>query len=165
MSPAILAADRRPAALRSTAGSAPRTAVITAQEGNVERRTPRRVKVRGNVTSNNTKIPPLPANSKRYRMSSMRRRGRCGNCASPACSFARLSTRTARSSAGSNPNCRHGSCQSEIRTKDGHERRITASRRLPRRRQRVTMPREMTSLHREHLEIWKTWIGPVVSCF
>jgi hypothetical protein len=27
------------------------------------------------------------------------------------------------------------------------------------------MPRAMTSLHREHLEIWKTWIGPVVSCF
>ena len=34
MSPAIYAADRRSAALRYTDGSAPRTAAITAQEGN-----------------------------------------------------------------------------------------------------------------------------------
>ena len=37
LSPAIYAAQRRSAALRSTDGSAPRTAAITAQEGNVER--------------------------------------------------------------------------------------------------------------------------------
>ena len=40
MSPAIYAAERRSAALHYTDGSAPRTAVITAQEGNVERQTP-----------------------------------------------------------------------------------------------------------------------------
>ena len=40
MSPAIYAADRRSAALRSTDGSAPRTAVITAQQGNADRQTP-----------------------------------------------------------------------------------------------------------------------------
>jgi hypothetical protein len=40
MSPAIYAADRRSAALRYTDGSAPRTAAITAQEGNLERQTP-----------------------------------------------------------------------------------------------------------------------------
>ena len=40
MSPAIYAADRRSAALRYMDGSAPRTAAITAQEGNVERQTP-----------------------------------------------------------------------------------------------------------------------------
>jgi putative transposase len=40
MSPASYAADRQSAALRSTDGSAPRTAVITAQEANVERQTP-----------------------------------------------------------------------------------------------------------------------------
>jgi putative transposase len=40
MSPAIYAADRRSAALRYTDGSAPRTAAITTQEGNVERQTP-----------------------------------------------------------------------------------------------------------------------------
>jgi putative transposase len=40
MSPASYAADRRSAALRYTYGAAPRTAVITAQEGNVERQTP-----------------------------------------------------------------------------------------------------------------------------
>jgi putative transposase len=40
MSPAIYAADRRSAALRSTDGSAPRTAVITAQQGNAECQTP-----------------------------------------------------------------------------------------------------------------------------
>jgi helix-turn-helix protein len=36
----IYAADRRSAALRSTDGSAPRTAVITAQQGNTDRQTP-----------------------------------------------------------------------------------------------------------------------------
>ena len=40
MSPAIYAAARRSAALRSTDGSAPRTAAITAQEGITERQTP-----------------------------------------------------------------------------------------------------------------------------
>jgi len=40
MSPASYAADRQSAALRYTDGAAPRTAVITAQEGNVERQTP-----------------------------------------------------------------------------------------------------------------------------
>src|SRR4029078_7026132 len=40
MSPASYAADRRSAALRYTDGAAPRTAAITAQEGNVERQTP-----------------------------------------------------------------------------------------------------------------------------
>jgi putative transposase len=40
MSPAFYAADRRSAALRYTDGSSPRTAVTTAQEGNVERQTP-----------------------------------------------------------------------------------------------------------------------------
>ena len=40
MSPASYAADRQSAALRSTDGSAPRTAVVTAQEGNAERQTP-----------------------------------------------------------------------------------------------------------------------------
>jgi hypothetical protein len=40
MSPASYAADRRSAALRYTDGAAPRTAVTTAQEGNVERQTP-----------------------------------------------------------------------------------------------------------------------------
>jgi hypothetical protein len=40
MSPAIYAADRRSAALRSTDGSASRTAVITAQQGNADRQTP-----------------------------------------------------------------------------------------------------------------------------
>ena len=40
MSPALYAADRRSAALRSTDGFAPRTAAITAQQGNVERQTP-----------------------------------------------------------------------------------------------------------------------------
>ncbi len=40
LSPAIYAAQRRSAALRSTDGSPPRTAAITAQEGNVERQTP-----------------------------------------------------------------------------------------------------------------------------
>ena len=40
LSPAIYAAQRRSAALRSTDGSAPRTAAITAQEGNVERQSP-----------------------------------------------------------------------------------------------------------------------------
>jgi putative transposase len=40
MSPAVYAAERRSAALHYTDGSAPRTAVITAQEGNVERQTP-----------------------------------------------------------------------------------------------------------------------------
>ena len=39
MSPAIYAEDRRSAALRYD-GSAPRTAAITAQEGNIERQTP-----------------------------------------------------------------------------------------------------------------------------
>ena len=40
MSPVIYAADWRSAALRYTGGSAPRTAVITAQEGSNERQTP-----------------------------------------------------------------------------------------------------------------------------
>ncbi len=40
MSPAFYAADRRSAALRYTDGSAPRTAAITAQQGNVECQTP-----------------------------------------------------------------------------------------------------------------------------
>jgi len=40
MSPAIYAAARRSAALRSTDDSAPRTAAITAQEGITERQTP-----------------------------------------------------------------------------------------------------------------------------
>jgi putative transposase len=40
MSPAIYAAARRSAALRSTDGSAPRTAAITAQQGIADRRTP-----------------------------------------------------------------------------------------------------------------------------
>jgi putative transposase len=40
MSPALYAADRRSAALRSTDGSAPRTAVITTQQGNADRQTP-----------------------------------------------------------------------------------------------------------------------------
>ena len=40
MSPAFYAADRRSAALRYTDGSAPRTAAITAQTGNIERQTP-----------------------------------------------------------------------------------------------------------------------------
>ena len=40
MSPAIYAADRRSAALRSTDGSASRTAVITAQLGNTDHQTP-----------------------------------------------------------------------------------------------------------------------------
>jgi putative transposase len=40
MSPAIYAAGRRSAALRSTDGSAPRTAVITAQQGNAECQAP-----------------------------------------------------------------------------------------------------------------------------
>jgi putative transposase len=40
MSPAIYAAARRSAALRSTDGSAPRTTAITAQEGITERQTP-----------------------------------------------------------------------------------------------------------------------------
>ena len=40
MSPAIYAADRRSAALRSTDGSASRTAVITAQQGNADHQTP-----------------------------------------------------------------------------------------------------------------------------
>ena len=40
MSPATYAADRRSAALRSTDGSAARTAVITAQQGNADRQTP-----------------------------------------------------------------------------------------------------------------------------
>ena len=40
MSPAFYAADRRSAALRYIDGSAPRTAAITAQKGNVERQTP-----------------------------------------------------------------------------------------------------------------------------
>jgi putative transposase len=40
MSPAIYAADRRSAALRSTDGSASLTAVITAQQGNADRQTP-----------------------------------------------------------------------------------------------------------------------------
>ena len=40
LSPAFYAADRRSAALRYTNGSAPRTATITAHEGNVERQTP-----------------------------------------------------------------------------------------------------------------------------
>lgn len=40
MSPAIYAADRRSAALRYTDGSAPRTAAVTAQQGNVEHQTP-----------------------------------------------------------------------------------------------------------------------------
>lgn len=40
MSPTLYAADRRSAALRYTDGSAPRTAAITTQKGNVERQTP-----------------------------------------------------------------------------------------------------------------------------
>ncbi len=40
LSPACYAADRRSAALRSTDGSAPRTAVLTAHQGNVECQTP-----------------------------------------------------------------------------------------------------------------------------
>ena len=40
MSPAVYAADRRSAVLRSTDGSAPRTAVITAQQGNADRQIP-----------------------------------------------------------------------------------------------------------------------------
>ena len=40
MSPAFYTADRRSAALRYTDGSAPRTATITAQMGNVERQSP-----------------------------------------------------------------------------------------------------------------------------
>jgi len=40
MSPAIYAAQRRSAALRSTNGSAPRTAAITAQEGKTDGQTP-----------------------------------------------------------------------------------------------------------------------------
>ncbi len=40
MSPAIYAATRRSAALRSTDGSAPRTAAITAQQGIADRQTP-----------------------------------------------------------------------------------------------------------------------------
>ena len=40
LSPAIYAAQRRSAALRSTDGSAPRTVAITAQEGNTDRQTP-----------------------------------------------------------------------------------------------------------------------------
>jgi putative transposase len=40
MSPAIYAAARRSATLRSTDGSAPRTAAITAQQGNKDRQTP-----------------------------------------------------------------------------------------------------------------------------
>ncbi len=53
MSPAIYAADRRSAALRYTDGSAPRTAAITTQEGNVERQNSNRrwIKTGGNVTN------------------------------------------------------------------------------------------------------------------
>jgi hypothetical protein len=40
MSPAIYAAARQSAALRSTDGSAPRTAAITAQQGITDRQTP-----------------------------------------------------------------------------------------------------------------------------
>ena len=40
LSPAIYAAQRRSAALRSTDGSAPRTAATTAQEGKTDRQTP-----------------------------------------------------------------------------------------------------------------------------
>ena len=39
-SPALYAADKRSAALRYTDGSAPRTAAITAQQGNIEHQTP-----------------------------------------------------------------------------------------------------------------------------
>jgi hypothetical protein len=71
---------------------------------------------------------------------------------SRARSFARSSTRAARSSAGSNPNCRRGRCRGATRMKDGRGRRITGGqrrrRRMPNCRQRVTMPRMMTSPHR-----------------
>jgi putative transposase len=40
LSPAIYAAQRRSAALRSTDGSAPRTAVTTAQQGTTDAQTP-----------------------------------------------------------------------------------------------------------------------------
>ena len=40
MSPTAYAVQQRSAALRSTAGSAPRTAAITAQQGITERETP-----------------------------------------------------------------------------------------------------------------------------
>ena len=51
LSPAIYAADRRSAALRSLDGSATRTAATTAQQGNIERQNSNHawIKVRGNV--------------------------------------------------------------------------------------------------------------------
>ena len=77
---------------------------------------------------------------------------RCGHGASQACRFARSSTRTARSSAGSNPNCQRGRCKSATRTKDGRGRRIwergEARRRLPSWRQRAKIPQALTSPHR-----------------
>ena len=61
-------------------------------------------------------------------------------------------TTTARSSAGSNPNCQRGRCRSATRTSGGRERQRGIRRRRRRLlswRQRVTMPQAVTSPHSE----------------